>query len=79
MYIGMGWAALVCLPHMKERMPQAAVNYLILGGVGYTAGIPFFIRNNFLDHAIWHLFVMVGSICHWLAVYLYVAPRKLEW
>ena len=77
MYLGMGWAALICLPEMKSRLPLGCINYLILGGVGYTAGVPFFVRNNNLDHAIWHLFVMSGSIFHWVAVYMYVAPRPL--
>jgi hemolysin III len=77
MYIGLGWAALLCMPSMAERLPQSAMNLLVLGGVGYTAGVPFFIRNNNLDHAIWHLFVMSGSIFHWLCIYVYVAPLQL--
>lgn len=74
MYLGMGWAALVCLPKLSGRVPLPCAYLLLLGGVGYTAGVPFYVRNNNLDHAIWHLFVLLGSICHWLAVYLYVAP-----
>jgi hemolysin III len=77
MYLCMGWSCLVCLPEMMERLPQGCINLLILGGVGYTAGVPFFVRNNNLDHSIWHLFVLSGSIFHWLAVYIYVAPLPL--
>jgi hemolysin III len=77
MYLGMGWAALLCLPQMQERLPVGCIHLLILGGVAYTAGVPFFVRDNNLDHAIWHLFVLSGSVMHWLAVYLYVAPRPL--
>jgi hemolysin III len=77
MYLGMGWAAMICLPDMAERLPQGCINYLVLGGVGYTAGVPFFVRDNNLDHAIWHLFVMSGSIFHWVGIYVYVAPRPL--
>ena len=77
MYLGMGWACLVCLPEISARLPDTAINFLVLGGVGYTVGVPFFVRNNNLDHAIWHLFVLSGSIFHWLAIYLYVAPRPL--
>ena len=79
MYLGMGWAAVVCLPHMRERLPSGCINLLVSGGVGYTAGVPFFIRNNNLDHAIWHLFVLSGSIFHWLAVYLFVAMKPLPY
>lgn len=48
------------------------MNLMILGGLGYTLGVPFFVRNNNLDHAIWHLFVLAGSICHWCGIYFYV-------
>jgi hemolysin III len=77
MYLGMGWAALLCLPHMKERLPTGCIHLVVLGGVAYTAGVPFFVRNNNLDHAIWHLFVLSGSILHWMAVFIYVAPKPL--
>ena len=77
MYLGMGWAALICLPQMKERLPIGCIQLLVLGGVAYTAGVPFFVRDNNLDHAIWHLFVLSGSVLHWLAVFIYVAPRSL--
>lgn len=78
MYLGMGWAAMACMPQMYERLPRTAMNMLVMGGVGYTAGVPFFVRNNNMDHAIWHLFVMAGSIFHWLCVYFYVAPLPLH-
>jgi len=77
MYLGMGWAAMACGPQMYERLPNNAMNLLVMGGVGYTAGVPFFVRNNNLDHAIWHLFVMAGSIFHWLFIYFYIAPQPL--
>ena len=77
-YLLMGWSCMICLPEMMERLPQACLNLLVLGGVAYTVGVPFFVRNNNLDHAIWHLFVLSGSVFHWLAVYLYVAPLPLR-
>jgi len=78
MYLGMGWSALVVLPQFMEILPKEAIHLIILGGVGYTSGVPFFVRNNNLDHSIWHCFVLAGSICHWLAVYLYVAPMAVN-
>jgi len=78
MYLGMGWLALFCVPKLAERIPQGGINLLILGGVGYTAGVPFFVRNNNLDHAIWHVFVLSGSIIHWFALYCYVVPTPLR-
>ncbi len=70
----MGWSCMICLSDMMEVLPQEAVNLIILGGIGYTSGVPFFVRNNNLDHSIWHCFVLAGSIFHWLCVYWYVAP-----
>mmetsp|Transcript_29380 Transcript_29380/g.44838 ORF Transcript_29380/g.44838 Transcript_29380/m.44838 type:complete len:626 (-) Transcript_29380:192-2069(-) len=72
MYLGMGWSCLICMPDMMKVLPQEAINLIILGGVGYTAGVPFFVRNNNLDHSIWHCFVLSGSMCHWFCIYLYV-------
>lgn len=53
-----------------------AMKLLVLGGVGYTSGVPFFIRDRNLDHSIWHCFVLSGSIFHWLSIYLYIAPMN---
>jgi len=74
MYLGMGWSCMICMPQFMEVLPTDAIKLLVLGGVGYTSGVPFFVRNNNLDHSIWHCFVLAGSIFHWFAVYLYVAP-----
>lgn len=74
MYLGMGWSCMICLSDMIAVLPMEAINLIILGGIGYTAGVPFFVRNNNLDHSIWHCFVMAGSICHWFCIYLYVTP-----
>jgi hemolysin III len=73
MYLGMGWASLVCLPEAGSLLPDNAIRLVILGGVAYTSGVPFYVRSNHLDHAIWHLFVLAGSMFHWFGIYLYVA------
>jgi hemolysin III len=72
MYLGMGWSALICLPRVNQILPWRVLELMVLGGVAYTAGVPFFVRNNNLDHALWHLFVLAGSIFHWCANYWYV-------
>jgi len=77
MYLGMGWACLICLPQMAGKLHDECIFLIFLGGVAYTAGVPFFLRNNNLDHAIWHLFVLSGSLFHWAAIYIYVAPHPL--
>ena len=65
----MGWLAVGALPDLNERLSTMALFWLFVGGVGYTGGVPFFVRNRNLDHSIWHLFVMSGSIAHWWCVY----------
>lgn len=74
MYLGMGWSCMICMPDMMEILPKEAINLILLGGIGYTAGVPFFVRNNNLDHSIWHCFVLAGSVVHWLCIYVYVVP-----
>lgn len=73
MYLGMGWACLVCIPDLIVAVPKEALTLLVMGGVGYTTGVPFFVRNTNLDHSIWHMFVLMASIFHWIGVYSYVA------
>lgn len=63
MYLGMGWCCLTCMPDIVEVLPRNALLLLVAGGVSYTGGVPFFIRNTNLDHSIWHMFVLAGKKC----------------
>jgi hemolysin III len=72
MYLGMGWSCVLCMHDFVEMLPANALYLIVAGGVAYTSGVPFFVRNNNLDHSIWHVFVIAGSLFHWLSVYLYV-------
>lgn len=63
MYLGMGWCCLTCMPDIVEVLPRNALVFLVAGGVSYTGGVPFFIRNTNLDHSIWHMFVLAGKEC----------------
>jgi hemolysin III len=63
MYLGMGWCCLTCMPDIVEVLPRNALVLLVAGGVSYTGGVPFFIRNTNLDHSIWHMFVLAGKKC----------------
>jgi len=72
MYLGMGWSCLACMHDFVEILPMNALYLIVAGGVAYTGGVPFFVRNNNLDHSIWHVFVIAGSFFHWLCIYLYV-------
>lgn len=70
MYLGMGWACMVCMPDLIGVVPPITLYLVVMGGVAYTGGVPFFIRNNNLDHSVWHLFVLAGSVFHWFGVYI---------
>lgn len=68
-YIGMGWLGVIALVPMSRALTTAALVWLIIGGVLYTAGTPFY-HNERITHAhgIWHLFVLGGSVSHFVAV-----------
>lgn len=75
MYIGMGWAVIFAIKPVLQSVPAGGIGWLVAGGLLYTSGVVFYLwRRIPYHHAIWHVFVMGGSFCHFLAVYLYVLP-----
>ncbi len=81
-YIAMGWLCLLVFGTLWDTLPHAAFGWLLAGGIIYTIGgiiyalkMPIFnsIHKNFGSHEIFHLFVMAGSICHFIFMFLYVA------
>ena len=75
-YILMGWLALVAVKPLFAHVALGGIVLLFAGGVAYTLGVAFFAWERMpFHHAIWHLFVMAGSICHYFAVMFYVLPR----
>lgn len=74
-YIGMGWMAVVAIRPLYLGLPRGGLLWLVAGGVLYTAGTIFYLRRRIpFNHAIWHTFVLAGSLCHFLSVMLYVIP-----
>jgi hemolysin III len=73
-YLVMGWTVLVALRPLLQSLPQAGFRWLLAGGLFYTSGILFYAFDKKVRHfhGIWHLFVLAGSISHYLAVLLYV-------
>lgn len=73
-YILMGWVIVVAAEEMLEKVPAPALWLLFAGGLSYTLGTIFYAADKKIpyNHAIWHLFVLGGAVCHFLAVYLYV-------
>ena len=71
LYITMGWAAAVAIKPLAASVPPGALILIVTGGLMYTVGIIFYLwRRLPYHHAIWHLFVLSGSILHYSAVFL---------
>lgn len=68
LYIAMGWVALVAIGPLLRALDGATLGWLLAGGVAYTLGTVFYLRDSRFAHAIWHLFCVAGSVCHYVAV-----------
>lgn len=68
-YIIMGWLAVLTLHELLSSIPSSAIVWLAVGGIVYTLGIVFYLWHKLpYHHAIWHVFVLAGSACHYLAI-----------
>ena len=76
-YLVMGWIALIAAHPIIKTIPLGGICWLVAGGILYSLGIIFlhFWKLRF-HHAIWHLFVLGGSICHYFAILFYVLPMQ---
>ena len=76
-YVLMGWLCVVAFREMLANIPTGGVILLATGGVIYTVGVIFYMLKKVrYTHAIWHLFVLGGSLCHYFAVYFYLTPVR---
>lgn len=74
-YIGMGWLGVLVLKEMMTSIGVGGIFLLLAGGIAYTVGVLFFVWKRLpYHHAVWHLFVLAGSACHYFAVLLFVIP-----
>ncbi len=75
LYAGMGWAVVIAVKPMLNHVAAGGLLLLLLGGLAYTLGIAFYVWKRLpYHHAIWHLFVLAGSILHFFAILFYVIP-----
>jgi hemolysin III len=75
LYIGMGWVVVVAIKPMLDAVAPGGLILLLLGGLAYTSGVGFYLWKSLrYHHAIWHGFVLAGSILHFFAVLFYVIP-----
>ena len=74
LYLGMGWLMVVAIRPLWLRVPATGLALLLAGGVAYTAGVAFYGAKRLrYGHFVWHLFVLAGTACHFIAVRLYAA------
>ena len=73
-YVAMGWVVLVAARPLWLRMSPPGLVWLALGGVAYTVGVVFYANDRVrYSHFVWHLFVLTGTACHFVAVWQYAA------
>ena len=76
-YLAMGWLIIFSIRDLFTNLPLNGVILLGVGGLSYTLGMIFYAcRDRLFMHAIWHLFVLGGSICHFFSILFYVLPLK---
>ena len=73
MYVFMGWIIIFAIKPLLINLPSDGIFWLIAGGISYTLGaVIYSIKKIKFNHAIFHIFVLIGSGCHFLSIYLYV-------
>ena len=76
-YVLMGWLIIFAFKPLIENLPDGGLFWLFLGGLFYTVGaLLYSIERIKYNHAIFHIFVLMGSFCHFMAVFFYVLPIK---
>jgi len=72
LYLGMGWLAVIAVRPLWLHLPLTGLLWLLAGGLAYTVGVAFFAAERMrYAHFVWHLFVMAGTACHFVAVFRY--------
>lgn len=75
MYVGMGWIIIFAIKPLLENFPAEGLLWLLAGGIAYTIGAVMYSINRIsYNHAWFHVFVLLGSIGHFVAIYSYVRP-----
>jgi len=77
LYIGLGWMAVLAFKPLLAALPLGGVVLLVLGGISYSFGTVFYhAKKPYYSHAVWHLFVLAGSLFHYFAILVYVLPER---
>ena len=77
-YVAMGWVIIFAIKPLIDSFPFGGLMWLFAGGLAYTTGaILYMMKRIRYNHAIFHLFVLAGSFCHFIAVYQYILPGEV--
>ncbi|MCI1944281.1 PAQR family membrane homeostasis protein TrhA [Clostridium luticellarii] len=77
LYIFMGWIIIFAMKKLLILLSPMGIALLVAGGIIYTAGAFLYMLNKIpYNHAIWHLFVIAGSACHFFCIFLYLSPNS---
>ena len=72
LYIAMGWLVVIAARPLAAQLPTAGIGWLVAGGISYTVGVIFYAAKRLkYSHFVWHLFVLAGTVCHFIAVEFY--------
>jgi hemolysin III len=75
LYLGLGWLVLIAIKPLLASVPTGGLALLLAGGLCYTLGVIFYVwKRMAYHHAVWHLFVMAGSVLHFFSIFFYVVP-----
>lgn len=73
LYLLMGWTVIIAIKPLLANFAAGGLGLLVAGGLAYSFGVIFYANKRIpFNHAIWHLFVLAGAICHYFAVLFYV-------
>ncbi len=75
LYVAMGWLIVIGFKPLYDGIGLRGLMWVGIGGLSYTAGVFFYYRKRFVfSHAVWHMFVLGGSVCHFLGVLFHIVP-----
>jgi len=75
-YLLMGWLIVFAFGDIRANLPYGGLVMLVAGGLAYTVGVIFYCMDKVpYMHTVWHLFVLGGTVCHWVSIMFYVIPQ----
>lgn len=73
LYLALSWTILIAIGPLTRQVPYEGLMWLLAGGIAYTSGLAFFAAKNVpYCHFVWHLFVLAGTICHFVAMWQFI-------